>query len=187
MNLKKSILNIHLVAVCFLFLNFILYIETDYSINYYIKIILKGILILTGASLIFLYKKKTVLLYLYSIIYMFFSILVILNYSFFKRFDILNILNERNYNENGLALYRQFTYYKLECCYFLVYKKEYFLFEKKLGYINTAEKISNDTHELKLVGSEIVIKSDGTYYNESKDSIENADLILHYQITQDPF
>lgn len=187
MNFKKIILNIHLVAVCFLFLNFILYIKTDFSLNYYINFFLKGILILSGASLIFFYKKKNVLLYFYSIIYILFSILVILNYSFFKRFDILNILNERNYNENGLALYRQFTYYKLECCYFLVYKKEYFLFEKKLGYINTAEKISNDTHELKLVGNEIVIKSDGTYYNESKDSIENADLILHYQITQDPF
>ncbi len=187
MKFKIPIIQIHFTSVCILFLNFILHVGTDYSLSYYIKTILKIVLVLSGVLFICLYRKKSFIFYSYSIVYVLISILTILNYSFFKRLDFFNIVSEKNYDENGLILYRQFPYYKLECCYFLVYKKEYFLLEKMLGYINTEENISNENHELKLEGNKIVVKSDGTYYNESKDSIENADLILHYQITQNPF
>lgn len=187
MKFKISILKVHLAVVCILFLDFILHVVSGYSLDYYIKTILKVLLALSGVLLIFLYKKKHFLFYCYSLVYVLISMLIILNYLFFKRLDFFNIVNERNYNKNELVLYRQFPYYKLECCYFLVYKKEYFLLEKKLGYINIDEKISNDTHELKLEGNKIAVKSAGTYYNESKDLIQNADFIMLYEITQSPF
>ncbi len=177
LSLRKIILRIYFVLLALAILNAIIKNITNYSLQETLAFGIKLLVVISGLRLFFFYLKPFKQINIYFSIYAIAGILLGLDLIFHGMVGALLIYlilfpiipNEKVYDNNGFTISSPFQEFMASCCSYQLKERKFLLFEKDYGVFESQSggPINAESIRIKQSNSEIEI----TYTTGFKDGI----------------